>query len=298
MASKTYDDYYKQALTELEAKRREEKRRLEEDYDKNVKKSESERTRALIDAEEKAGTAYNKSEITRLVNEKKLAERLNALGLANSGYADAAYEGAASEEKKSDKDTYREKKNSDKKANSDADSTVNTLNREYAEDIADVDTKYNETAKSQAEKQLAKDEAAAKKTEAAAKKSASAASKKASESADDSEKEILERRKNAYKLLVAKIRNIISKGKVYGKTVSATNRDKVFELMTSFDKTYADKKYKLTDYEIEYLAGLAQADTSYYEAYFKKHNYNGIATPKLAGSVPTSLKGLSELKRR
>ncbi len=260
MASKKYDEYYKKARKELEARLEADKRNLvaEKEAAENLAKKTA--LGSIKKAEEAASAGYKKSSVAKLLNERKLSERLANLGLSDSGYADSAKLGLEIEKQRSDSDTAKTAADAVSNANNRFEEKKDELNTKYAKEVEKLEEAADKSAASTAEKQVKADEQRKAEEQAAIEKAArekekAAATKLKSDRSDD------------FDLLKLKIKGKKNSDKVYTNSELAG----VFGLIKEFGEKYSGTEYALTELELETLCQILGFTADDYRSFYDRY---------------------------
>ncbi len=269
MANGKYDEYYKKAREELEEQLNREKAALQSERDAAVKSAEQIALDAKKSAEQKADKAIDQSSVERLVNERKLSERLANLGLSDSGYAEAARLGVDKEEERSYKAAEAEKKDALNAADRKFEALKSEAEDEYYKEIAKVEESYDKSAEDIAKEQVKADE-----KKAAEEKSEKEKAEK--EKAQKADEKLKTDRAHDFKLLKLRLRRVDNSGDVYTNEELADR----FGLIKDFADQYGGTDYAMTEYELETLCGILGLTAADYRKFYA--TYKPIKVTRLA----------------
>lgn len=264
MAKKyTEEELLKKALNNSAADRAKAMQNVSDKYsakaDDYVKQADLEKKSAA----EKYADDFNRSSVERMVNQKKLEERLANLGLTDSGYADNLKAANEKSEKIADLNTSRkiedDKKAIDEQLAVNLDKNLSEMEKE-SERISD---EYDDSAKKQASEELKKLEQAEKQKE----KEEAEKEKEESKSEAEKVKELTKKRDDDIKVVKVEFDMMYSK---YGKKLTNFQIYDLFDKLMAVENRYKGTEAELTNGQIAEICGKIKTDLETYRVYSKE----------------------------
>lgn len=263
MASKTYEELLKEAKSGLQDEKKKQLEKAAESYSIKSAAAENNAREANAAVQSEYADAYNKSSVAKLVNRKKLEERLANLGLSDSGYADAARQSVDKTMQRADAATDTVVRNKQAENNRKLQESTDSLQKEYMDTTDRISESFEKAAKETAESKL---KAQNNEQEKLAKQQKEKLEKEQKERTEAEAKKLKEKKEDDYKTLSVRFRLINSR---YDSDLTASMRDMLFGELKSLQKKYAGTSSALTNYDIANICQIIDASPSEYEYYLK-----------------------------